>query len=938
MRAGASPFRVPHQRGRGAQCREIGPVAKLAVWTDGSGHFAAWFPDQIVVEMEDSSQYAATCREWIRGGARDRPRVYPTQKIRTEGFDSELEASRRDRMERPLLGPVLGFRGQQGDRWRLSVLLVPHDRSGQAPGPLSWSPAAGPAASLAASAAAAPGPASGSSHGGTAAPVRIHSYNDYSVYRYDFDVPMAPNQTLVYSYKVESVRGTGPFEFVVPPSSACPRFMFCSCNGVPDSALIKREEGINGLWLYAREDHIRQARPPSSPAPLPPPSPSYPVRQPFNLLVMGGDQVYADPMWSICRTLRRWSGLRTEGAKVRAKWTEQAAKEVRDFYWNLYTEQWSEVPRAAPRHAQPEPRRPEPSRGPPQPEPGWMFARVPMVCMWDDHDIFDGFGSYDDARQHCSTYAGIFAEASDAFRVFQARCDPELALCYQPRPGDTPGVLPPDFRGPYISAFRAGAAGIVCPDLRSQRSITRVMNQDQYDAIAGVARLWGAADFIEISPAAQRPAPAPAPPAAAPPLPPPQHIFIVSSIPVPPFGEGIMAFVDLAAGERVLDLVPGRQELEVRQGYPIPALRDVNALSLNARQDDLHDHCAPPPAGRAHASESSRDYAAVLRPGPAPVFLAPSAGCALRSRSSPCHTEERARFVHALAALGAACRARVTVLSGDVHVGALGLLRPTNGPHAGTILYQPVSSGIVAPPPPSGLRAGYRMLLAWHGFIRAFRRPARALRGKRSGAPRDETQLLVLHHERQERVPTRKPSQFVWAQNFMTLSPSPGAAIGGPPAYVARWVSRCRQCVKADAMLAPDARLLVIPPFGLDRRERGIHVPLPNRGGRPVAAASATPAAHAPRPAPLELGRLAGVPPAMGPGAPDAAAAAPAAAQQQKPGLGYFPAGLVRMRIERVTLVPAAVATGAPAAVPSVPVRVAGRGAPVLAPAAAAEE
>eukprot|EP00741_Cyanophora_paradoxa_P000887 tig00000448_g857.t1 len=808
------------------ECREIGPVAKLAVWTDGSGHFAAWFPDQIVVEMEDSSQYAATCREWIRGGARDRPRVYPTQKIRTEGFDSELEASRRDRMERPLLGPVLGFRGQQGDRWRLSVLLVPHDRSGQAPGPLSWSPAAGPAASLAASAAAAPGPASGAGHGGTAAPVRIHSYNDYGVYRYDFDVPMAPSQSLVYSYKVESVPGTGPFEFVVPPSSACPRFMFCSCNGVPDSAVIKREEGINGLWLYAREDHIRQ---------------------PFNLLVMGGDQVYADPMWSICRTLRRWSGLRTEGAKVRAKWNEQAAKEVRDFYWNLYTEQWSE------------------------PEPGWMFARVPMVCMWDDHDIFDGFGSYDDARQHCSTYAGIFAEASDAFRVFQARCDPELALCYQPRPGDTPGVLPPDFRGPYVSAFRAGAAGIVCPDLRSQRSISRVMGEEQYDAIARASR--GAPpsqDFIEISPVAQRPAPAPAPP-AAPPLPPPQHIFVVSSIPV--------AFVDLAAGERVLGLVPGRQELE----------------------DDLHDHW-----------------------------------------SSPCHTEERARFVHALAGLGAACGARVTVLSGDVHVGPWGSCAPPTGPTpapSSTSPSPPVRHR--RPPPPSALRAGYRMLLAWHGFIRAFRRPARALRGKRGGAARDETQLLVLHHERQERVPTRKPSQFVWAQNFMTLSPSPGAASGGPAAYVARWVSRCRQCVKADAMLAPDARLLVIPPFGLDRRERGIHVPLPNRGGRPVAAASATPAAHAPRPAPLELGRLAGIPPAMGPAAPDAAAAAPAAAQQE-PGLGSFPAGLVRMRIERVTLVPAtsagasATGTGAPAAVPSVPVRVAGRGAP--APAAAAEE
>jgi len=68
---------------------------------------------------------------------------------------------------------------------------------------------------------------------------------------------------------------------------------------------------------------------------------------------------------------------------------------VEDFYFNLYCERWS------------------------QPEPARMLASIPTVMMWDDHDIFDGWGSYPEGVNKCDVYQGIFASARDNFRAFQ---------------------------------------------------------------------------------------------------------------------------------------------------------------------------------------------------------------------------------------------------------------------------------------------------------------------------------------------------------------------------------------------------------------------------------------------------------------------------------------------------------------------------------------
>ena len=87
--------------------------------------------------------------------------------------------------------------------------------------------------------------------------------------------------------------------------------------------------------------------------------------QRVSLLRMGGDQVYADSLWTSVPTLKAWNEL-DRVDKVKRKATRIMVEQLDRFYCELYCRQWS------------------------RPEVATMLARVPSVMMWDDHDIVYG--------------------------------------------------------------------------------------------------------------------------------------------------------------------------------------------------------------------------------------------------------------------------------------------------------------------------------------------------------------------------------------------------------------------------------------------------------------------------------------------------------------------------------------------------------------------
>jgi hypothetical protein len=87
-------------------------------------------------------------------------------------------------------------------------------------------------------------------------------------------------------------------------------------------------------------------------------------------MIGGGDQVYADAVWDESKALVDWLNVKGKVNRQTFPWNDTLEKEVTDFYFNLYRKDWMvPVVRAA-------------------------LSGVPSLNIMDDHDLFDGYGSY----------------------------------------------------------------------------------------------------------------------------------------------------------------------------------------------------------------------------------------------------------------------------------------------------------------------------------------------------------------------------------------------------------------------------------------------------------------------------------------------------------------------------------------------------------------
>ena len=148
-------------------------------------------------------------------------------------------------------------------------------------------------------------------------------------------------------------------------------------------------------------------------------------------------------------SLKAWNEL-DMAEKVKRKATRTMEEQLDRFYCDLYCKQWG---------------RPEVAR---------LLARIPSAMMWDDHDIFDGWGSYPespDNLQGCDVYRVIYAAASRYFRLFQLRSIANVSLLDPVKLGHHSWRL--SFRGYQILAL----------DNRANRTRAQVMSPSQWDQI-----------------------------------------------------------------------------------------------------------------------------------------------------------------------------------------------------------------------------------------------------------------------------------------------------------------------------------------------------------------------------------------------------------------------------------------------------------------------
>ncbi len=297
------------------------------------------------------------------------------------------------------MGPVLSFRGWEvaSQLWSLSALIVAEGP----PGALTWT------------------------HGqsqGTADAEELWTVGTLTAWRFHFGASLAQQESFLdYQILGRSNR------VWLPEAGSAPRLAYASCAGFSDAKDMKRVADKNAMWRAMSTRYVDPH---------------------CHLLLLGGDQVYSDSMWTLLPSLRAWSELDFEAAND-AVFTDEMARELPTFFFDLYASRWA------------------------QPEVAAMLASIPTVAMWDDHDILDGWGSYPERRQACGVFAGIWPIARRAFEVFQQQLAPGEAR---------PGSLAPS-GGPMSFGLVLPHIAILALDMRSQRSASQVIHPDHWTTI-----------------------------------------------------------------------------------------------------------------------------------------------------------------------------------------------------------------------------------------------------------------------------------------------------------------------------------------------------------------------------------------------------------------------------------------------------------------------
>ncbi|KEA62160.1 hypothetical protein ADIMK_3821 [Marinobacterium lacunae] len=334
--------------------------------------------------------------------------------------------------------------------------------------------------------------------------------------------------------------GNDEWAFYQPGREEKPKLAYASCNGFSDEALRTSTSSPYRLWREMAQAH---------------------AREPFALLLMGGDQVYADSIWTRVKTLGGWQELDLD-TRIETQPDDLMRGQIAEFYARLYVERWGQEPVAK------------------------MLASIPSVMMWDDHDIFDGWGSYPETLQNCPVFQAIYDGAARFFRLYQLRSATQNRSLLAPESGH------------HAFGFRFRRYHLLAMDNRAERSIRQVMSAQQWnDLIAWLDRRDSDGDLL-----------------------------VMSAVPV--------VYRDFSVVENFFDKTSNMEELT----------------------DDLKDHW--------------------------------------RAKS---HEGERARLIMRL--LDNAQKrqgGRTLILSGDVHIGCLGVIRDKRSDNR---VHQLVSSAIVHPTP-----------------------------------------------------------------------------------------------------------------------------------------------------------------------------------------------------------------------------------------------
>jgi hypothetical protein len=344
----------------------IPDLSMITVTCDGRKE-DSWFLNHILIKVNGKT-YRAMFNKWMG----DREQQYLTL------TDDKAVPYQGGLLH---LGPILKFRGNFEDRyWRVSAMIVTENLPYLSGTLAFWKTLVDRSR------------AGSSSHESVVnyayTPVLVYQQYTHQMWRFDFDVELNAHFEQVCYYKLPQDHRV--YSFKIPALNQKPGILFCSCNDRAHPYRLTFGEHTHKCtgWMYMDQTISR-------------PDTSY------HLLIMGGDQIYADPLFAACESVRAWEHIQSKKEKWNnsaAYFTPKTTEELNVFYFKMYMFCWN---------LEAEQR---------------VMSSVPSVMIYDDHDIYDGWGSLNPQINDSFMMMSIFQVAKKFFYLFQMQGDSSSVL------------------------------------------------------------------------------------------------------------------------------------------------------------------------------------------------------------------------------------------------------------------------------------------------------------------------------------------------------------------------------------------------------------------------------------------------------------------------------------------------------------------------------
>ena len=254
-------------------------------------------------------------------------------------------------------------------------------------------------------------------------------------WRFNIEVELGEHQAHI-AYRINRGPAVG---FWVPARGQSMNIMFHSCNGFGLSVDPDMFSGPDPLWRDVLNTH--QTRP-------------------FHVMIGGGDQIYNDRVMLETQHFRAWTQIKNPHEKHKVPFSPEIRDELERFYLERYAMWFSQG----------------------------LFAmansQIPMVNMWDDHDIIDGFGSYPDHFMRSPVFSGLGNVAFKYYMLFQHHSVPEETA------KDEPSWLVGAEPGPYINHHSRSLfmhmgkhVAFLGLDCRTERQRDEILSEKTYDLV-----------------------------------------------------------------------------------------------------------------------------------------------------------------------------------------------------------------------------------------------------------------------------------------------------------------------------------------------------------------------------------------------------------------------------------------------------------------------